>query len=224
MRHLSRCASMREDCPHASRRSSACGASRRTFSQPGTALATPVLKSDPLTTAAGKSKALEIVAKARHTSSNPWWILLTYRTTLRSDTKSMLGKRGPLSCVLAAMKIWGHLEALIARCAIEQLVSAAPLSDNLDQASKALIGEGPWSRPGSGTESMLGRRGSKSEMSSGSQEGCCGGACTGPQCAWQECMAIAKACSQHRTSSAPLCWESPDFLFRVSSRTGLDKY
>lgn len=224
MRHLSRCASTREDCPHASRRSSACGASRRTFSQPGTALATPVLKSDPLTTAAGKSKALEIVAKARHTSSNPWWILLTYRTILRSDTKSMLGKRGPLSCVLAAMKIWGHLEALIAQYAIEQLVSAAPLSDNLDQASKALMGEGPWSRPGSGTESMLGRRGSKSEMSSGSQEGCCGGACTGPQCAWQECMAIAKACSQHRTSSVPQCWESQKSSLRVSYRIGLDRY
>ena len=46
---------------------------------------------------------------------------------------------------------------------------------------------------------MLGRRGSKSEMSSGSQEGCCSGACTGPQCAWQECIAIANACSAPRS-------------------------
>ena len=48
---------------------------------------------------------------------------------------------------------------------------------------------------------MLGRRGSKSETSSGSQEGCCCEACTGPQCAWQECIAIAKACRQTRNPS-----------------------
>ncbi len=41
---------------------------------------------------------------------------------------------------------------------------------------------------------MLGRRGSKSEISSGSQEGCSCAACKGPQCAWQECIAIANAC------------------------------
>ena len=98
-------------------------------------------------------------------------------------------------------------------------VSCATIRD-CGSSKQAVIREYAWSRPGSGTESMLGRRGSKSDMSSGSQDGCCGGACTGPQCAWQECMAIAKACSQHRTSSAPLCWESQDFLSRVSYKTG----
>ena len=79
--------------------------------------------------------------------------------------------------------LWGHMGAVTADIAIAWLVSAAPLIETVDQSSKAVVCGNAWSRPGSGTESMLGRRGSKSEMSSGSQEGCCGGACTGPQCA-----------------------------------------
>ena len=49
--HLRRCASMMVDSPQTSSLSSACGARRRTFSHPGTAAATPFLKSAPMTTA-----------------------------------------------------------------------------------------------------------------------------------------------------------------------------
>ena len=70
--YLSRCASMSADCPHASRRSSACGASSLTSPHPGTALATPVLKSLPSTTAPAKLhlphmlKAVSVRPLVRH--------------------------------------------------------------------------------------------------------------------------------------------------------------
>ena len=49
--HLRRWASISDAWPHTKSLSSACGASKRTFSQPGTAAATPFLKFAPLTTA-----------------------------------------------------------------------------------------------------------------------------------------------------------------------------
>ena len=84
---------MREDCPHASRRSSACGASSRTFSQPGTALATPVLKSEPLTTAAGNSEVVGLVVKAWYTSS--CGTLSSFHDYFRKRHRVNAGQEGP---------------------------------------------------------------------------------------------------------------------------------